>query len=177
MKMSNYAYGIFLLLMGVTRILFIIGFYTPTLYDFYTLLGYISGTAALIFWIYVLETYLVKKTKKIFTVITLISFSFSILALFGIIDRSIALNIQYVLLPFAIAVILILYLYLIKKTTGDIRKKVVGILIGLALVLIGQVMDGETFITALPTVPLLIPPIIMICGIITFIATQLFYKK
>jgi hypothetical protein len=162
--------------MGGTRILFIIGFYIPDSYDFYTLLGYISGTSALIFWIYVLEKYLVKKTKKIFTLITLVSFSFSILALFNIIDRSIALNLQYILLPFAIAVILILYLYLIKKTTGTVRKKAVGILIGLALVLIGQVMDGETFISALPTFPLLVAPIIMIGGIITFIGSQLFYK-
>ena len=180
LKMSHYAYGVFLLLMACTRIFFIIGYYLgaiPGAYDFYTSLGYISGTAGLIFWIWVLEKYLVQKTKKIFTLITLFSFSFSIFALFGIVKRSVALNFQYILLPFAIAVILILYIYLIKKTTGTVRRKVEGILFGLFLILLGQVMDGETFISALPTFPLLIAPIIMITGIITFFSTQLFYKR
>ena len=175
-KMANYAYGTFMLGMGITRIVFIIAIYIPEAYDFWTTLGYITGLIGLIFWLYVLETFLVQKTKKIFTIISIIAFGFSSIALFGVISRDLALNIQYILLPFSIGIILILYIYLIAKTTGTVRRKVEWILIGLFLIAAAQVLDGQTFIEAVPTFPLIIPPIIMISGILIFISSQLFHK-
>ncbi len=176
-KMANYGYGVFLGLMGITRILFIIAVYFPDFYDLYTILGYISGNIGLIFWLYIVENYLIRKTKSIFTIVSIIPTSFSFLALFGLVEREIALSIQFLLLPLAILVILILYIYLIKKTSGTVRKKFIGILTGLFLIMVGQVLDGETFITAFPDFPLIVAPIIMILGVLTFIGTQLYFFK
>jgi hypothetical protein len=176
-KMGNYSYGVFLLLSGFTRIFFVIGFYIQSDYDFWTLLGYISIISGIVFWLYVLETHLVKKTKRIFTLISLIALSFAFLALFNIIERDLALEIQYILMPASVAIIAILYFYLIAKTTGTVRKKVIGIIIGLVLFALAQIMDGQTFIGAFPDFPLIVAPIIMIAGVFTFIGTQLFYKR
>jgi hypothetical protein len=176
-RMANYGYGVYSGLMGVTRIMFIVAVYNPDLYDFYTILGYMSGIIGLIFWLYIVETYLIRKTKKIFTIISIIPFSFSFLALFGLIDRDIALDIQFLLLPLAVLVILILYIYLIKKTTGTVRKKFIGILTGLVLMIVSQVMDGEDFITALPDFPLFVAPLLNIMGAIIFLVTQLYFFK
>ena len=39
------AYGVFLVGMGMTRVFFLISFFNPDLYDFFTILGYISAIA------------------------------------------------------------------------------------------------------------------------------------
>ena len=163
MKMIYSAYGFVCLMLGFTRIFFIIAVYIPDNYDFYTTLGYITGIAGMIFLLYVVETYLVKKTKDIFTFVCLIAFVISILALFGLfgISRDFALNIQYILLPVALVVILLMYIYIIVKTTGTVRTKAKWLLVGMIFIAISQVMDGESFITALPWFPFEIAPSIM----------------
>jgi hypothetical protein len=170
------AYGIFLIGMGLTRVFFLIAFFIPDLYDFYTILGYISAISGLVFWLYVVETRLVKKTKKILTITSLIIFGISILALLGLADRYLALEIQYILMPVALGAIFILYLYLITKSTGTVRTKVVWILIGIIMVMFASVLDGEAFVTANPNFPFFIAPTIMSAGVFIFIYTQLYYK-
>jgi len=177
LKMTYCAYGFALLMLSLTRIFFIVAVYIPDNYDFYTNLGYISGIAGLIYWLYVLESYLVKKTKRFFTIISVIVFSISIIALFGVVSRDFALDIQFILLPVALVVIVILYVYLIIKTTGTVRVKSSWVLVGLALIAVAQVMDGQDFISALPEFPLIIAPLIMLAGVMIFIISQLFYER
>ncbi|MHA1294895.1 MAG: hypothetical protein ACTSQJ_19850 [Promethearchaeota archaeon] len=177
LKMSYFAYGVVSLMLGLTRIFFIVAVYIPENYDFYTTLGYISGISGMIFWLYIVETYLVKKTKRIFTIICSISLSISIIALFGAVSRDLALDIQFILLPFALAVIVLLYIYMIVKTTGTVRVKAIWVLVGLALIAVAQVLDGQDFISAFPNFPLIITPLIMMAGILIFMISQLYYER
>lgn len=176
MKMTYFAYGIVLLMLGFTRIFFIVAVYIPDNYDFYTTLGYLTGIGGMIFWLYVIESYLVTKTKRIFTIICLITFSISAIALSGAVSRDFALNIQFILLPAALGIITLLYIYIILKATGNVRIKAIWVLVGLALIAISQVMDGQGFILAFPDFPLIIAPIIMIIGILLFAESQLYYE-
>jgi len=68
---------------------------------------------------------------------------------------------------------MILYLYVIIKSIGGIRKKAIGLFIGSLMMFASQVMDSEVFISAtFPFAPLEITPIIMIIGVIIFTLSQ-----
>lgn len=176
-KMMFYAHGTFALCMGTVRIFFIIAFHNYDYYDFYTTLGYVIGIVGLIFWLYTLETYLIKKTKKIFTFISIIILGISLLSLFGAATRELALTLIWVLLPLATGLIIFLYIYLIFKTTGIVRKKVIWLLIGLAFIFIGHSMDSDAFVSIAPWFPLFIPPIILMVGSVLYIWSQLYYGE
>ena len=172
-KMIYLGYGLFGLFFGITRILFIIAFYIPDQYDFYTTFGYMTGIIGILCWLYMLETYLVTNTKKIFMIITSIAFVIALIALIGQASRDLALIMIYVLLPFAIIAIFMLYLYLIIKTTGTVRTRAIWLLIGLIILAIGYMMDSELFVGNFPGVPLEIAPSLMILGTLIFMITQL----
>lgn len=175
-KMHYIAFGFFSLMFGITRVLFITAVFIPDYYDFFTTLGYITSLTGIIFFLYVLETYLVQKTKRIFFYISLVMFVSSTIALFGGASRYLALQIQYILLPIVLGAVAILYIYLIVKTTGTLRKKIIGILLGMIFIALAQILDGEAFISAFPTFPFVIAPLVLIGGTILFYFSQLYYK-
>ena len=172
-KMMYIGYGLFALFFGLTRLAFIAGFYFPDDYDFYTTLGYILAISGMLCWLYMLETYLIKKTKRMFFLIMLIGFVVALISLLGQASRYFALQIIYIIAPFAIAVILFLYLFIIVKTTGTIRKKAIWVLVGLIFLTIGYLMDSEMFVGNFPWVPLEVAPILMIVGTLIFLTSQL----
>jgi hypothetical protein len=167
------AYGNASLCMGLTRIFFILGVYFPEQYDLYTIIGYITGIFGLLYWLYITETRMVKKTKNIFTIILLVVFIIAIIALFGLADRYLALDLIFLLGPASAGIIIVLYIYLGFKAPGSVRKKILGVLLGLFLMLGAQILDSEFFISAFPSFPLEIAPIIMMAGIFFFVITQL----
>ena len=175
-KKGYTAYVLFFIFFGITRIVYLLSVYIPENYEFFTTIGYISAIASLIFILYVLETHVVKSTKRIFTYITIFAFVITTLALLGLTDRYTALDIIMVLTLFSIAAILSLYLYLIIKATGKIRKKAILIFIGIVCIYLSETIDSEWFIEAIPSFPLEITPIIMMIGIVLFTGTQLFYS-
>lgn len=172
-KMVFYGYAMFTLFFGMTRIFFIIGVHKPDQYDFYTTLGYISALIGIIFWLYILETYMITKTKKIFLIVTLITFGVALISLMGGADRYFALNMMYILLPVSLGVVFFLYIYIIIKGTGAVRKNAAWLLVGLIVITIGNMMDTELFVSSFPAFPLEIPPIVMIIGIGIFLYSQL----
>ena len=172
-KMLYIGYGTFGLFFGISRIFFILGFFNPESYDFFTTLGYITGSIGIIIWLYILETFMIKQTKRIFLIMSLISFGISLIALVGLTDQYVALNLIYITLPISLGAILILYIYLIIKTTGTIRKKASWLLIGLLLIMIGYTMDTEYFLSNFQGIPLEISPSIMIAGILLFLIKQI----
>lgn len=169
------AYGLFYIFFGLTRILYIEAVYILGMFDFFTNLGYITQILALIFIIYVLETQIVKSTKFFFLIITIVAFVIALISLVGVtsIRRYFALTLLFILVPISASVIMILYLYVIIKSIGGIRKKAIGLFIGSLMMFASQVMDSEVFISAtFPFVPLEITPIIMIIGVIIFTLSQ-----
>lgn len=179
-KMLYIGYSLFLLFFALTRIFFIIGVYEADAftgaYDFYTNLGYIMGIIGLISWLYIVETYMIKKTKRIFSIFAIIVFMISIIALLGPLSREFALQLIYILMPVAIGAITLLYGYIIVKTMGTIRKKALWLLIGLLIVIVGHFMDSQFFIEAFTGFPLEIAPSIMIVGEIIFLASQYIFE-
>jgi hypothetical protein len=174
-KLVYLAYGMFYIFFGLTRIVYIIAVYNPDSYDFFTTLGYITQALALISILYVLETHIVKSTKKIFLIITIIAFFISVIALVGVISREFALTMLFILLPFSSGVILILYIYVIIKSTGTLRKSAIGLFFGSLMMYAAQIMDSEMFIgLAYPIIPLIleITAVIMIFGVIIFTFSQ-----
>ena len=170
------SYVLFFVFFGITRIVYLIGVYIPENYDYFTTMGYITAILSLVFILYVLETEVVKATKHIFTIITVIAFVISTSALLGLTDRYTALDIIDILTIFSIAAILSLYLYLIFKATGKLRKKAILLFIGIVMIYVGETIDSEWFISAFPEFPLEITPLIMAIGIILFTGTQLYYS-
>ncbi len=176
-KMMQVGNALFAIFFGLTRILFIVAVYEEYAgrhnYDFYTTLGYITALIGLIFWMFVLERYMIRKTKMIFTIIAIVSFFIAMIALSGIIERRAAVTLIYAILPFSLVIILMLYIFLIVKTTGEIRKKAIYQLLAIVLMLIGHFMDSEFFITNFAFIPLEVAPSIMIAGVIVFIWKQM----
>ncbi len=177
-KMIYFGLSIFLYCFGITRSLFFISWTCLNVFEgcseFYMILGFITGILGLICWIFVLETYLVK-TKKVFSILTIASFVISLIALFGLTDRPTALNIIYILLPGVVLTIIILYIYLIIKSTGIVRKKAIGLLIGIIVFVIGHMMDYSKSPLSFGVTEI-ISPLLSIVGIVIFTTTQLFIK-
>ncbi len=177
LKMAFLAYSILGLFFGLTRLVYIIAVHQPQNYDFYVILGYIFNLIGIIFWLFVLETYVIKFTKKLLTTINLIAFVIGFITLIGITNRYFALMIYYIFGFIFIGSLIFLYLYLVFKTTSIARRKSIGILVGIILVFISHFMDSEFFITSFRTIPLEITPIIMIIGIIIYTGSQMLHLK
>jgi hypothetical protein len=174
-KLVNLAYGLFYVFFGLTRIFYIVAVYNPDSYDFFTTIGYITQVLSLISILYVLETHVVKSTKKIFLIITIIAFFISLIALIGVVSRDFALTMLFILLPFSGGIILIMYLYVIIKLAGALRKNAIGLFIGSLMMYTAQIMDSEMFIgLTFPIIPsiLEITAVIMIFGVIIFTFSQ-----
>ena len=171
-KIFLIGYGLFGFLFGLARVFFIFAFFNPPQFEFFTQIAYITGVLGIICILYILETYMIQKTKRIFFIITVIAFIITLISLAGLTDRYIALYMLYIILPFSIAIVLILYIYLILKTTGVLRQKAIGLFIGLILIEIGYSLDTEFFLSNF-TIPLEIAPLCMIGGIIIFMIAQL----
>ncbi len=106
-------------------------------------------------------------------IITSVAFGIALIALIGQASRYFALMLIYILLPFAIVAIFMLYIYLIIKTTGIVRKRTIWLVIGLVILVIGYIMDTELFVGNFRWIPLEISPALMILGTLIFIITQL----
>jgi hypothetical protein len=172
-KMGYFAHGIFCIFYGIARLLWIFSVHNPANFLFLVSLGYVFASISLVFWVYTLEKYIVPNTKKIFTVIALILVTFSILALTMILNRYIVVFFLNVLTPVCVGFILCIYLYIIIKSEGTVRKKSIFLFIGLLFLYLAHFMDTEFFITIFPYIPLEIAPCLMIAGLAIF--TYQFY--
>jgi len=167
----------FLLFFGLCRIFYLIAVYDPVNYDFHTTLGYVFSLISILFILYLIETQFITSTKKIFTIATLITFLASVISLLGIIDRYVALVIMYIIMPFSVAVIMLMYIYIIVKSAGSVRIKAIFIFIGIALVFLSHLLDSEIFVSmTYPAVPLEVNPLMMIIGVLFMIYAYVFYK-
>lgn len=175
-KIGLLAYGLFGILYGMMRVMYIIGVYSPSSYDFYITLGYIFSVSSLLPILYVLETQVITATKKAFLIITLFCFVVSLIALISELSRYVATTVLWLLQPSAAFVVIAMYLYIAIKSEGTVRRKATMILIGIFLVMASHLMDTELFISAVPLMPLEIPPILLIMGCVLISYPQLLMR-
>lgn len=197
-------YGLFAIFYALCRVFFIIAVWfpdepwNPNSYDFFVVIGYLFASVGLTSLIFVLEKYLITKTKRVFSVIGIVVSVLLAITIVGqllqlqvpvplivdgeplnLLGQQTALYISVVASPLLIAVIAILYMYLAAKSTADLRKKAVLILVAIALIGIASIFDSETVVVSMPgllggNLILLdlfysIPPAMMIAGILLFL--------
>jgi hypothetical protein len=175
-KEGFFAYGLFFVFFAFHNIFYIISFYIPEDYEFYTTLGYIFALIAMIFILYVLETQVITFTKKMLTILTIIILFICIIALIGVASREFAYLIINTLPIILVVALMSIYIYLIVNSDGRTRIKAAFIFIGILLIYLSETMDSEWFIGTFPAFPIIIIPIIMILGTILFTYFDLFYS-
>ncbi|MHA1821755.1 MAG: hypothetical protein ACTSU2_10710 [Promethearchaeota archaeon] len=171
------SFALFFWIMGITRILFIFAYHLEAYYHAFLAYGYAFGALSLLPIVFILEKWMIHWSHRFFTIVgivlVILGFYF---AIFNFNASELSRTIQEVGMPILFLSFLILYLWLIKISTGSVRKKAVFTLIGIIITVLGIVFDGESFMEALigplQWVVLIIPPIIFTLGIIMMIISQ-----
>lgn len=182
-KRIKLAFGLFGILYGTCRIFFILMFQDFTNpnqnYNLFANIAYSFGMAGFTSIIWALEKVKYKKNYffLIAATITLITFAGVFLILTGIAEiRLLVLIIIMIGTPIAGFFIFLLYIQLIRLSTGAVKKKAIYSLIGFFIMVVGISMDGQFFL-AIDTVPLWfkmdVVPIICIVGYLMFAINQL----
>jgi len=121
-----YLYGIsfFLLLLTLQRVAYIIAVkMVGADYNFWTNLGYIFSLAGMTCFFLGIEKSVIRKTKFLLSLTTLIGVLVGLLALIGILPRDISMIITYIISTLATVIIIVLFAWMISKSAGSIRKK------------------------------------------------------
>jgi len=172
-----YLYGIslFLLLLALQRVAYIISVkMSGADYDFWTNLGYVCSLAGMMCFFLGIEKSVIRKTKYLLSLTTLIGVLIGLLALFNILPRDISMKITYIISTLATVIIIVLFGWMISKSAGSIRKKSLITFIGVVVLFAGIMMDSELVYGGLwPTMPLIIPPILNSIGLITITLTNM----
>jgi len=171
-----YLYGIsfFLLLLTLQRVAYIIAVKMSVDYNFWTNLGYICSLAGMTFFFLGIEKSVIRKTKYLLSLTTLIGVLIGLLALFDILPRDISMKITYIISTLATVIIIVLFGWMISKSAGSIRKKSFITFLGVIVLFAGIMMDSELVYGGLwPTMPLIIPPILNSIGLITITLTNM----
>ena len=171
-----YLYGIsfFLLLLTLQRVAYIIAVKLSVDYNFWTNLGYICSLAGMTFFFLGIEKSVIRKTKYLLSLTTLIGVLIGLLALFDILPREISMKITYIISTLATVIIIVLFGWMISKSAGSIRKKSLITFLGVVVLFAGIMMDSELVYGGLwPTMPLIIPPILNSIGLITITLTNM----
>ena len=189
-KRIQLAFGLFGIFYGLCRLFFILmfqDFMNPDLnYNFLASMAYSLGNVGFTAIVWALEKVKYKKNYFFLTIlaVTIITIGGTIIIGFGIISglgiapqiRETLLLIIFIGVPISGLIIFILYIFLIIKSAGIVRKKAGLSLLGLVIMFIGIVMDSQLFL-GLDQVPLWIRmdlvPIICIGGYLIFSITQL----
>jgi len=165
------SFALLFILMSVTRIVFIFAYYFEPWYNFFLVVGYAFGALSLLPIIFTLEKWLIKWSRRIFTIIgvtlNILSFYFLI---FKVLESPILRLIHQIGMPFLAVAFLILYLYLIKNSIGIVRKKAILTLLGMFIFVLGILLDSEQMLFSSLETPyfnflMYISPVIFVLGI------------
>jgi hypothetical protein len=166
------SYGLFALFMTICRAFFMLAY--NNVLDSYTLLlhiGFLFGQLALIPPIWMFEKYLVKNTKKVFTIIAI---SLAIISILGVILQDtviVDLLSQRIGAPVLAVVYFYLYLYLIKNSTGEMKRKCIYMVVGFSILVVGIIFDSIELVSN-PLIPLWMSPALFMAGGLLIVITQ-----
>jgi len=144
-------------------------------YQSLVLIAYIFSTGAMSILIYSIERFLLTKTKKIFSIITFtgtgVMIVLLVLTLIGTDVISFARILTTVTSTAAALVIGVLYLYLIIKTSGTLRRNSLFSFFGILILMIGILLDMDALVQ-LDIIPLFVAPSITAVGVLFFALGQ-----
>lgn len=174
-------YMFFILGFAICRILFLISDFerdindVSRLYTQIVLLGYVANVGAFLWLARIIEKHLLLSkrmfTTKIITIVLGFIVIMFIISIFYFTDLIIMITRYTVYAMSAVSglVVLAFYFKLIFKTTGVVQKKFILSLVGICVMFSGIALDSELFTNWLP---IFIPPIITIVGMIIFSFSQ-----
>lgn len=177
-------YWLFLLAYAGTRIFFVFSDFevystksaVTLMNTIYVGTAYSFGIFGALMLILMLERFLLH-TKYIFTIIAIAMLSLSVLSIFiATLNQLIQLAIA-ITLPAFFVIILLLYLYVAIKSPGEARKRSLGIIAGLLIMMVGLILGsqiaGNIFDPlGLYVVRILIEPFVVIAGSAVFTFSQ-----
>jgi len=124
-------FSLFFLGYGLTRIFFILAVAFPISYDIFVLIGYLMSFIGIFFIMLGFEKYIIP-TKGILSILSLITVAFISVAILVGSSKYIVLNLIYILGPLFIGSLFIIYIYLIRKTAGEMKRKTIEGFIGMS---------------------------------------------
>ncbi len=181
-------YCLFLCSYAITRIFFVFsdvelwfaydhhGLTNTILNEIYVGIGYSAGILGALCLLIMIERYLIR-TRYIFSILAIGIFILSVISIFPLIPTDIPQTIITVVFPVFFGVILLLYLYVVFKSAGEARKKAIGIVLGLLVMIVGflfgSALIGDFIDPAgLYIIRILIEPFVVILGSAIFTLSQ-----
>ncbi len=177
-------YTLFLFAYALTRTFFVLsdieiwntGNPETYLNNVYVGIAYSLGILGAFFIIYLLERFFIH-SKFIFTVLAIMILIVSIISIFSLIPSNIPQLIVTIALPGFFLVILLLYLYVAIKSPGDARRRALGIVAGILIIMIGLLFGSSLMGNILDplglyTIRILVEPFIVIAGGAVFTLSQ-----
>jgi len=131
---------------SATKFLFLCAVCFPDFYDIFTEITYVTATAGIMMMIAIIEHYLIKKSRNVFTIISIGVLVVQSAGVIGIFPRLIARMFTNAAVPVMIALIIIMYFLLVFTTAGKIRRNALLDIVAIALIGIGTLLDGEDFV-------------------------------
>lgn len=163
------SFGLFFILMGITRISFVLAYFIESYYNFLLAIGYTFGALSLLPIVLILEKYMITQTHRFFSIIGIILVVMGFVFLFLTFQMpeisEISRSVQNIGMPVLALSFLILYGIVIKNATGDIRKKAIMTVLGMIIFVIGILLDSENLLESNPS-SMHIAPIVFSIGII-----------
>ncbi len=156
---------------GITRISFVLSYFIEPYYNFLLALGYAFAAISLLPLIITIEKWSTPQTHKIFTFMAIVV---SILGFYFIFDPSqsdLSRTIQEIAMPVMIVLFLILYLWMIKNSTGAVRKKAILALLGAIVFIAGILLDSEGLIKTIQVI-FHFAPIVFTLGVVIIGVSQ-----
>lgn len=164
---ENYLFGIggFFFIHGICRIPYFV-------YDYYIheeiwwLIGAVIGFISIVWLMYFVETSIITKTRHVFTIIGIIG-AILIITVAAIVDIPTAKNVQYVFISPLALIIPIFYLYAAIKSTGEVRRNSLIVVVSAIVFEIAEVAHTDLLAEMFPP-SIYLAPIMMIAGLIGF---------
>lgn len=166
------SYAYFFFAFGINRLFFIISYTTPY-YNEGLGIGYAFASSALIPVLYTIEKYIVKKTKFIFSIL---SIGIMLLCLLVMVFPDRLLTIRYTAQSLALlpgGVWFLLYFYMIKMSTGSPRNKAILSVFSILILVFGYFLDSEFVYGLRLDFTVSLAPILYILGLIALGYVQL----
>ncbi|HMF30914.1 MAG TPA: hypothetical protein VKK79_05850 [Candidatus Lokiarchaeia archaeon] len=171
----NRSFGLLFFLMGVTRIVFILGYIIEAYYNFLLALGYAVASLSLLPIVATFEKWATPQTKRFFTIVAIIICVIAFYFVFTPAQSALSRTIQDIGMPVVAAEFAILYIWIIKNSTGNVRKKAISTFLGALVFVVGILLDSESIIEEWILIsPFLIDiaPIVFAIGVIIMGVSQ-----
>ncbi len=165
------SFALLFFLMGVTRILFVLCYFFEPYYEILKTIAYAFAALSLLPVIITIEKWSLPQTHKIFSIIALALCVVGFYFVFEPTQSEVSRTIQQVTMPVLFAVFVILYVWVIRLSTGTVRKKAIMALIGAFIFGLGIILDSEQLVLSIPAI-MYLSPILLTFSVLILVFSQ-----